>query len=73
MAERTLSGRYEPPVEQPRYRVTGRIESLLQPRIADHRLFLALRNAGYSRSFRPDIGRTGSSELREQQMGYEGC
>ena len=72
MDKRFLSGRFEPPVERTNYRLTGRLDALLQHRVADHRLFLALRNAGYSSGFRPVVGGVGRDELRGEPMGDEG-
>jgi hypothetical protein len=66
-----MQRRYESPKQRESYQLNGRLNSLLQHRITDHRLFLALRNAGYPRSFRPISGGSCRDELCCEQMGYE--
>lgn len=67
-----MQRRFEPSVERKGYQLNGRLDSLIQHRVTYHRLFLALRNAGYPRSFRPVVSGTCRDELRGEQMGYEG-
>ena len=72
MAESTLAGRYQPPEQRPSYQLDGRLDALLQHRIADHREFLAQRNARHLSSFRPESSRPSRDELRDAEVGLEG-
>ena len=67
-----MSRRYEPPIQCEGYSVNGWFNSVLQHSLADHREFLAARDAFYPYCFRPFSSRISRTELRSEQMGDEG-
>lgn len=73
MAARASFGRFEPPLNGAGYRITSRMESLLQSRIAEHREFLARRDAEYRGSVGTVSGRLGRDWVRGESLGDEGC
>ena len=53
------------------FSVGSKFQSLLEPNIADHRLFLALRNAGYRGNYRPVCSPAGRSKLHDAEDHWE--
>jgi len=72
MAQATLFGRYEPPVEHSGYRLNGRLDTLLQHRSPDCREFLASRNDTGTQRHRPESSWDGDSQLHDESLGDEG-
>ena len=72
MGFRARFGSERSSVERPSYQLGRRMESLIKPGITDHRIFLALRNAGRSVRYSAFGSRAGRSELRGEPLGDEG-
>lgn len=64
--------RFEPPVERSGYKLDGRLQSLIQHRVDEHRRVLATRAVVGSYRFWPESGRVSWYELRDESLGDEG-